>query len=198
MTIKDHLAAAWQATLEFIVPLIISTLVLMVIGIATFGVLMPVMLAGYTQSLLRLIRERRKPKVGDLFSHMRLFLPLLIFGIIIFIITLIGFAFMFIPGLILSLAITYICLYTLPLMTDQNMGLIEAIQESYDMAKETGFAEHLVITIIFLAISSLGSLVLLGMLFTQPLATLFLLSVFNDKTKDTDFAFSNSKPSPIG
>ena len=46
-----------------------------------------------------------------------------------------------------------------------------------------GFAEHLVVVVIYLGISAIGSSVFIGSLFTQPLATLFLVSVYDEKVE---------------
>ncbi|OEU79519.1 MAG: hypothetical protein BA872_05460 [Desulfobacterales bacterium C00003060] len=183
MDLKKHVVTAWKLTLEFIVPLILMTLVMVVVSVVTIGILAPVTLAGYMQSLLSMVREGREPKIQDLFSQMSLFLPLLLFGLVAFIATSIGFMLLFIPGLLVVIALTYCCLYMLPLMTDKRLGLIEAIKESYRMAVRDGIGEHIVVAILFLGISGIGSSFILGSLFTQPLATIFLLSVYDEKTR---------------
>jgi hypothetical protein len=77
MDFKRHIETAWNLTLANIVSLILMTLVMVAISSLTLGILAPVTMAGYTQSLLQLVRNGREPKVQDLFSHMNLFLPLL-------------------------------------------------------------------------------------------------------------------------
>ncbi|MBW2265794.1 MAG: hypothetical protein JRF28_06435 [Deltaproteobacteria bacterium] len=67
-------------------------------------------------------------------------------------------------------------------MTDKKLGLVEAIKQSYNMAVRDNIPEHIVVVILFLAISGIGSSFLVGFLFTQPLATTFLLSVYDEKT----------------
>jgi hypothetical protein len=141
-------------------------------------------MAGYTQSLLLLVRDGREPKVQDLFSQIRLFFPLLIFGVVVFIAVLIGLSLLFLPGVLLIVAITFFCIYMLPLMTDKNMGLIQAIKESYAMSRRMQLVDHVIVVVIFSAISMIGGSFFIGMLFTQPLATLFLLSTY-EEIKDT-------------
>jgi len=182
MDVKKHLVRAWRLTLEFIVPLILMTLVMITVSIVTIGILAPVTMAGYMQSLLLMIREGREPKIQDLFSEMRLIIPLLLFGIAAFAATFIGFMLLFIPGLLVVIALSFCCLYMLPLMTDQGLCLIEAIKESYNMALRDNVGEHIVVAVIFLGISAIGSSFILGSLFAQPLATIFLLSVYDEKT----------------
>jgi hypothetical protein len=183
MDFKKHLETAWELTLEFIAPLIVLTLVMFVIWFLTLGILVPVTIAGYTQSLLLMSRQGREPKIQDLFSQLSLFFPLLGFGIVVFIATLVGLIFFIFPGILVMLAIAFVCLYMIPLMTDKKLGLFEAIKQSYALAMQGAFVDHIVVIVLFLGINAVGSSVFIGSLFTQPLATLFLLSVYQEKTR---------------
>jgi hypothetical protein len=185
MDFKRHIENAWNLTLGKIVSLILITLVLVGVSSLSLGILAPVAMAGYTQSLLLLIRSGREPKVQDLFSYMKLFLPLLGFGAAVFVITLIGFSLFFLPGMIIVIAITFCCIYMLPLMTDKNMSVIDAVKESYAMSRRGELVDHVVVVIIFMAITMIGGTVFIGVLFTQPLATLFLLSTYEELDKAT-------------
>ena len=185
MDFKKHIVRAWELTLKFIVPLVLMTLVMSVVAVFTLGILAPVTMAGYMQSILLMTREGREPKIQDLFSEMRLFLPLLAFGIVTFIAVIIGFMLLVIPGFLVIMAISFSCLYMLPLMTDKKLGLVEAIKQSYSMAVRDNIPEHIVVAILFLAISGIGGSFFIGFLITQPLATIFLLSVYEEKTGST-------------
>jgi hypothetical protein len=185
MDFKKHIVRAWELTLQFIVSLVLMTLVMSAVAVVTLGILAPVTMAGYMQSVLLMIREGREPKIQDLFSEMKLFFPLLAFGLVSFIAVAIGFMLLVIPGFLVIVAISFSCLYMLPLMTDKKLGLVEAIKESYSMAVRDNIPEHLVVAVLFLAISGIGSSFLIGFLFTQPLATVFLLSVYDERTNST-------------
>lgn len=185
MDFKKHILRAWELTWKFIVPLVLMTLVISGVAVITLGVLAPVTMAGYMQSILLMIREGREPKIQDLFSEMRLFLPLLAFGIVAFVAVIIGFMLLIIPGFLAIMAISFCCLYMLPLMTDKKLGLFEAIKQSYNMAVRENIAEHIVVAILFLAITGIGGSFFIGFLFTQPLATTFLLSVYEEKTANS-------------
>lgn len=185
MDFKRHIETAWNLTLGNIVTLILMTLVMVAVSSLTLGILAPVTMAGYTQSLLQLIRNGREPKVQDLFSHMNLFLPLLGFGIAVFVATSIGFLLLFLPGIIIVVGVTFCCIYMLPLMTDKNMRIVDAVKESYAMGKSGELVDHVVVVIIFMAISMIGGTIFIGVLFTQPLATLFLLSTYEEKINAT-------------
>ena len=183
MNFKYHLETAWNMTLKFIAPLIFITLVMFLLWFFTIGILAPVTMAGYMHSILLMLRDGREPKIQDLFTQMKLFLPLLGFSILVFIATVIGFMLLVLPGIIISLVISFCCLYMLPLMTDKELGLFEAVKESYTMTTQGVFTDQIVVLILFLGISAAGSAVFIGSLFTQPLATIFLLSVYEERIK---------------
>jgi hypothetical protein len=179
MDFKYHLEYAWKMTLQYIAPLIFMTLAMIAISVVTLGILAPVTMAGYMHSILLLVRERREPKVQDIFSQMRLFLPLLCFSVLVFIITMIGLMLLFLPGVLFLLAVSFGCIYMLPLMTDRNLGLIDAVKQSYSIVtKKESVVDHIVVFILFIGISAIGSSLFIASLFTQPLATIFLLSVY--------------------
>jgi hypothetical protein len=181
MDFKYHLEKTWNTFTAFLPALLISTLALIGISIITLGILAPVCTAGYMQSLLLAVREKRKPEVRDLFSHMRLFLPLLGFSVLVVLVVMIGFAMLVLPGIVAALALTFFCLYLLPLMTDREMGLIDAVKESSRMALKDPVLDHMVVVALYLGITSIGQSVILGILFTQPFATLFVLSAFEER-----------------
>lgn len=182
MDFKKHLEAAWGLTLKYVAPLLISTLVMAVVSCVTIGILAPVTMAGYLHSILLMVREGREPKVGDLFSHFNLFFPLLGFGIVSFILIFIATLMLVLPGIVLSLAIAFACLYMLPLMTDKKLALFDAIKESYRMATTGKVVDHIVVLLIFIGLCAIGGSVFIGWLFTQPLACVFLMSVYEERT----------------
>ena len=188
MDFKYHLEVAWKMTLANIVPLILMTLALFLVSVLTLGILAPVTMAGYVQALLLLVRENREPTVQDIFSQMRLFLPLLLFGIVVFIGAMIGFMLLFLPGILFLLAASFCCLYMLPLMTDRGLGLMDAVKKSFAMVTHGNWVDHILVFILFAGITAVGSSIFIGTLFTQPLATLFLMSIYSqldrkDKTE---------------
>jgi len=183
MDFKNYLEKSWNLTLQYIAPLILLTLVMFGLIFLTLGILAPVAMASYTQSILLMLRDGREPKLQDLFSQMNLFLPLLGFSVVVFIATTVGFILLFIPGILVLLGVYFTCIYMLPLMTDQKLGLIDAVKESYSMSMKGPIADHVVMIIIFLGIVMIGSSVFIGALFTQPLSTIFLLLIYEDKIK---------------
>ncbi|MBW2575166.1 MAG: hypothetical protein JRC88_06705 [Deltaproteobacteria bacterium] len=196
MDFKYHLEIAWEMTLQYIAPLIFMTLAMIGISFITLGILAPVTMAGYMHSILLLIREGREPKVQDIFSQMRLFSPLFCFGLVVLIITMIGMMLLFLPGVLFLLAVSFCCIYMLPLMTDRNLGLIDAVKESYAMVTKEKLVDQIVVVILFVAISAIGSSVFIGSLFTQPLATIFLMSVYETLGKAAPATAPEAPPGP--
>ncbi|MCP4686542.1 MAG: hypothetical protein GY859_00735 [Desulfobacterales bacterium] len=181
MDFQKHLETAWRLTIKYIVPLILMTLVMFIVDFLTLGILTMVTLAGYMHAILLLVREGREPKIQDIFSQMRLFLPLFAFSVVVFILTLIGFLLLLAPGVIFSLAVTFFCIYMLPLMTDRRMGMIDAIKTSAAISLQKPVAENIVVVVLYIGICVIGGSVFIGFLFTQPFATIFLLSVYEEK-----------------
>jgi len=182
MDFKHHFENTWNLTIANLLPLLFMTLLMVAVSMLTLGILAPVAMAGYTQSILLLVREGREPRVQDIFSQMKLFLPLLAFTVVVGIVIMIGFLLLFVPGFLITLAITFLCLFMLPLMTDKSLGLIDAVKKSAELSLEGQILDHIIVTILYIAIIAVGSSIFIGFLFTQPLATVFLMSVFEEKT----------------
>ncbi len=178
-----HMERAWQVFARFLPSVLLLTLALIGMSMITLGIMAPVCTAGYMQSLLLALREDRRPEVRDLFSQMRLFFPLLGFGILVTLVLLTSFALLVLPGLLAMVAVSFACLYMIPLMTDQEMGLFEALAESWRMAVQKPLAEQFAVVAVYVVLTSIGNSTGLGALFTQPFATLFVLSVYEVKRR---------------
>jgi hypothetical protein len=167
------------------------------VSVLTMGLLAPVLLAGYVYSLLLLVRDGREPKIGDLFRHLHLFLPLFLFSFVVFLFILIGFfKLFFLPGIAVACLVTFSCLYVLPLMTDKKLGLMDAIKTSWNMSVQGNIADHIVVVILFIGLLSIGSSVFIGTLFTQPFATIFVLSVYLERMGQDKPAATAPNPPP--
>lgn len=178
MDIKNHIMAAWKTGLDHFTPLVISTLVLSAVCVISIGVLAPVAFAGYAWSLHLLLIQKREPRAQDIFSQLQLFFPLFGFSIVIFIIAAIGFTLFILPGIVFTAIVGYTCLYMMPLMVDKKFGLIDAIKKSTAMVTTRPITDHVVVFLIFYALTTIGGGSLIGFLLLQPFATLFLLSVY--------------------
>ncbi len=184
MDFREHVETAWRTTMKFIGPVLILTLAQIVVSVVSFGFLAPVTMAGYMQSLLLALREGREPEVKDLFSDMRLFFPLLLFGFLVTVALMIGFTMLVFPGIIMTGCLVFGTIYMVPLMTDKDMGIIDALAESWAMATRQPLADQIILTLLYLVIISVGSSVVVAVIFAQPLATLLVLSVYEERLQN--------------
>jgi uncharacterized membrane protein len=178
MDIKYHVETAWKLCISNALSLILITLVTAAVSIVSIGILAPTAFAGYTHSLLQLMRFNREPKVQDVFSQLGLFLPLFGFTLMIFVVSIIGFTILVVPGIIFTLVVGYTCLYMIPLMVDRKYGVIDAVKKSTAMVTGSHITDHIVVFILFFALMTIGGSSFIGFLVLQPFATLFLLSVY--------------------
>ncbi len=184
MDFKNIIVKSWKNTLSFIGPLLLITFAQLLVIILSLGILAPVTTAGYIQSLLRAEREGRQPEVGDLFSQMRLFLPLFGFFLLVTIVAATGFLLLVVPGFIVIGLVAFVAFYMLPLMTDQGYGLFDALKKSWEIATAAPVTDHIIIVIIYVAIMSLGSSLPFAFLITQPLATFILVGAYQKRVTD--------------
>lgn len=181
MNFKEMVVASWQNTLDHIGPLLLITLVQLVLIIVSLGILAPVTTAGYLYSLLRVVREDRKPEIGDLFSQMRLFLPLFILSLLAAVVVFIGFALLVLPGFAVLAFIAFAAFYLLPFMVDQKLGLVDALRASWDSALQEPVSDHIIVVIIYVAIMSLGSSLWFAFLITTPVATFIMIEAYQQR-----------------
>ncbi len=196
MDFKEHFEGAWQVFTGHFAPVLVNTLVLIVVSIASLGILAPVVSAGYMQSLLLALREDRKPDVKDLFAHMDLFFPLFGFVALFVILVFIGLVLLVLPGIAILLAGAYFLVYLLPLMTDQRLGLVEAIKASCRMALEEPIVEHIAVVAVLIILDSIGTSIVFGTLVTHPYSCLFILSVYEVK-KQRQISGPKTAPPPL-
>lgn len=183
MDFKKHFERAWQVLMEHFAPVLVNTLVMIAVSIISLGFLAPVVSAGYMQSLLLALRKNRRPDVKDLFAHMDLFFPLLGFTILFALCVMLGMILLVLPGIAVLLAGTFFFVYLLPLMTDQRLGLLDALKVSSRMALEEPISEHVAVVAVLIILDSLGSSIGVGTLLTHPYACLFILSVYEEKRR---------------
>ena len=112
---------------------------------------------------------------------MRLFFPLLAFGILAALATFLGFLLLILPGLLVVAFLIFATIYMMPLMTDKNMGLFDAVKESWNMAVRKPYSDQIILMVLYLVIMSVGGSIPLALVFAQPLATFFMISVYEER-----------------
>ncbi len=187
MDFQKHVKNGWDNTMRFVGPVVLLTLVQLVVSFLSFGILAPVTKAGFVQALLRAQRENRPPQIGDLFCEMKLFLPLLLLGMCIGTVIVIGYFFLVLPGLLLTLLVAFAGLYIIPLMVDLRMGVIESVKESWKFSVSEPITDQLVVSLIYAGLLSIGGTFFITLLFAQPLATFILLSVYDERVKKAGY-----------
>lgn len=178
----QHAETAWTLTRRHLFPLVLLTLVTATIGTLSLGLFAPAAMAGYTNSVLRMVREGRAPDLRDVFSQTQLALPLLGLSLVCLLLVLLGYAVLVIPGLAVYLAIFYCCLYVIPLMIDRGLSVTAAVKTSYRMATAPPLLDNILVATVVVGLMGIGGAIFIGWLFTQPLATVFLISVYDRKT----------------
>jgi len=184
MNFVKMIEATWDQSKDHIVPLLINSLVLVVVSTVTLGILAPVCLAGYCGSILKMVRFGREPKAADIFSEMRLFFPLLIFTIVVGVATFLGYSLLVLPGIVISVGILYVCLYMIPLMVDKNIGIVDALGESWSMSKKGKIIDHIIVIVIIMGLQAIGSSFIVGAFVTTPLSTVFLMNAYEFQLKN--------------
>ncbi|MEE4165862.1 MAG: hypothetical protein V2I35_07680 [Desulfocapsaceae bacterium] len=195
MDFKKLIVQSWNHTLNFIGPVLLMTAVQLIVILVSLGILAPVTTAGYVQSLLLAVREGRQPRVGDLFSQMRLFLPLFLFFLLVTIVAVIGFTLLVLPGFVVIGFVAFASFYLLPLMTDQKLGLFDALKTSWEHAVKPPLSDHLVVAILYVVIMSLGSSLPFAFLLTQPIATFLMIGAYQQRVVAEITADVGSEPS---
>ena len=181
MDFKELIVNSWHNTLNHIGPLLLITFVQLVLIMVTLGILAPVTTAGYVHSLMQVVRDDRKPEVGDLFSQMRLFFPLFLLSILVAVVAFIGFSLLVLPGFAVIAFIAFAAFYLLPFMVDQQLGLFDALKASWQTAMQEPVSEHIIVVIIYVAIMSVGSSLWFGFLITQPMATFIMVEAYHNR-----------------
>jgi hypothetical protein len=77
--------------------------------------------------------------------------------------------------------VAFAAFYLIPLMTDQKLGLFDALKTSWDKAMQAPVSDHIIVVIIYVVIMSLGSSLPFAFLITQPLATFILVGAYRER-----------------
>jgi hypothetical protein len=141
-----HLGNAWKILTRAPLFFIGGSLLIAMLVVVSLGILIGPLYGAYLEAMIRLQRDGRQPQFMDLFNGLARFrqlFPMFFLALL----TMVGFMLFVIPGLL----ILTMWIYTLPLMTDSRLSLVQAMNESAAMIKEKGFLKHFgFLTLIFL------------------------------------------------
>jgi len=163
----------WKLFSKNMAPMIIATLLVMLIGGCSLGILMPAMIGG----LMMMIRKADKGEavqVGDVFGGFSNFGNLFVGGLIMLAAFIVG-------GIACGVGVIFtgaMVVFVFPLIVDKGIGPGEAWSKSWTAFKENiGGVIVLSLVVGFLA-SAGGVVVYIGMLFTMPFAYCVLWSAY--------------------
>jgi uncharacterized membrane protein len=161
---------AFQLYKENFVLLFVASLLALLLGVFTCGILYGPMLAGVTLILLRLLRNApQKPNVGDVFIGFEYFLPAFLFclvwGVVSSLLSYLA------PGIgaVAAWCVSPLVMFTISLIVDRKMDFGPAMVQSYNMAK-TQYGPLLLLCLVSISLFVVGALVCgIGVFFTAPL-----------------------------
>ena len=131
--------------------------------------------AGLFKLAIQQLRTGRV-EIGEMFNVFDVIGALIVGAILTGLITLVGFALLVIPGLIAILLLSMVN----PLIVDQKLSGVEAVQRSFEVTKDH-LGGLLVLGIVLFLINMLGACACgLGMLVTLPLTYLTFAIVYRD------------------
>nr|MBF0221015.1 hypothetical protein [Desulfobulbaceae bacterium] len=168
MDIDTHLRNAFRFIKEEPLYAILGSLIVLVMNVATIGLLSGPIIGGYFIGVLKFVRDDQKPVLNDLFAGFQR-LGYLFSFILVSILTIFGFLLLVIPGLVMM---TW-WIYVLLLMIDTNMPLSQAMAVSRKKVQEKGFFRHFVFIAMLAVLPTL--IINLLALFLPPLKLLQLV-----------------------
>ena len=125
------------------VTLLIAYILAVFLGAITIGILMPVLMTGFMILFLKLA-QGKKAGIGEIFGQFGKFWRITLGTIGIGILTVFGFIFFIIPGLLLAAR----WMYTILFIADKDLGFEEALAAGKELVAANGFGMHVVFIIL--------------------------------------------------
>jgi uncharacterized membrane protein len=176
---------AWELYKANFALLCVATLVAMLLGLFTCGVLGGPLWAGLTMIILRVARKSEPvPQIGDVFKGFDFFLQALLLALVL------GVAYAvlsFIPlvGGVAGFLVAPLILFAMPLIVDRKMEFWPAIQASYEQAK-VEYVGLLVLTLLASLISAAGALLCgVGVILTAPFSAIVMVVAYRHFFEDS-------------
>lgn len=115
-------------------------------------------------------------EIADVFAGFKLdkFIQSWVLFLIIMIPIFIGFLLLVIPGIIISIAFAIIFLYALPLMVVKDVGAVDSLKESLEIAKANP-QDTIVLVVVVMILNAIGSAIWIGTILTMPFTMLILV-----------------------
>ncbi|MFP4444751.1 MAG: hypothetical protein ACLFPD_00710 [Desulfosudaceae bacterium] len=168
--------------------LVLAMLIVFALGTVTLGILLPPLCAGFILITLRLLDGTEPPPVaGDVFKGFSCFLQSFLFGLVWFVVMMIGVVLLGLVPCVGQFAALFFCyaleallLFGLYLIAEQNLDFWTASTRSMEVVK-TSFWPILALTIVAGLIGSLGAIACgIGAIFTAPITFCIITVAYRD------------------
>jgi uncharacterized membrane protein len=151
-------------------------ILIVVVGVLVFMVLGALVQSAYLNGVLKIV-DGQPVAIGDFFKPRNLG-QVLVAGLIVGVLTAIGYALCYLPGIIVALFMMFTYLFVI----DRNLGAIDAMKASFDVVKNN-FGPAILAFLIAGIIMAVGGFVCgIGVIVALPVAQLFLAYAYRTLT----------------
>lgn len=179
MDIVKAFIDAWNIYVKNFFTILLTTLVVMFLGVITLGILYIPLLVGLQMMFVK--AKRGEPiTLSDVFAPMKRFFAIFFGSIWIGILVAIGLILLIVPGLIWASWWMFALLF----IVDKNMGIGAGMRASKEIVRKNNLWMHLLLLILAAIVSNLGSYVFwVGILLTMPLGWGAVACAYADESK---------------
>jgi len=179
MDIVKAFTDAFNIYIKNFIIIILATLVAMVLGMFTLGLLYLPLLVGVQMLFVK--AKRGQPLVfAEIFSPIKRFFALFFGSIWMAILVIIGIILLIVPGLIWASWWIFMMLF----IFDKQMGIGAAMRASKDVVRKNNVWLHLLLIILACVVAQIGIYAFrVGYLFTLPLAMGAIACAYADEAK---------------
>jgi len=173
MEIETLLKDSWEIFQKNMVAYIVGAL------ITIFGSIIVITSAPLAYGLTYMAAKGARGEtveIADVFAGFKpdKFIQSWILFLIIMIPIFIGFLLLVIPGMIIGIVFSVIFLYALPLMVIKDLGAVDALKESLEIAK-ANLQDTVILVVIVMILNAIGSAIWIGTILTMPFSMLLLV-----------------------
>ncbi len=186
--IGEALQRGFDLYKENITTLMLATLLASIISFVSLFILAGPMFAGVIMLTLALVdKQQPKPDVGEIFKGFDVFLPSLIFMILLMVAMFAGQVILglfpligFFLSTLYVMALSTVAMFGLFYIADRRMDVVAAIQKSYEVVK-SNFWIFLGLNIVAQVVSSLGVIAcIMGIIVSMPMYYCAVAVVYRD------------------
>ena len=186
--IGEALRRGFELYKENITTLMLATLLATIISFVSVFILAGPMFAGVIMLTLALVDKKQpKPDIGAIFKGFDVFLPSLVFMILLLVATFVGQLILglfpligFFTSTLYGMALSTVVMFGLFYIADKGMDVVAAIQKSYEVVK-SNFWIFLGLNIVAQVVSSLGVIAcIIGIIVTLPMYYCTIAVVYRD------------------